>query len=67
MIRRFAFALVLTLVFFFSGTGLVRASSSTLPGDNLYGVKRTWEDVRLLFVFARAPMRWKAVRAGTTG
>ena len=53
MVRRLAFTLVLTLVFFFfSGTGLVRASSSTLPGDNLYPVKRTWEDVRLLFVFA---------------
>ena len=44
-------AVVLMLAFFFlSGTGLVRASSTSLPGDNLYPVKRTWEDVRLLFV-----------------
>ena len=34
----------------FSGTGLVSASSTALPGENLYPVKRTWEDVRLFFV-----------------
>jgi hypothetical protein len=34
-----------------SGTGLVRAASTTLPGDNLYQVKRTWEGVTLLFTF----------------
>ena len=33
------------------GTGLVNASSSALPGDQLYSVKRSWEDVRLFFVF----------------
>jgi hypothetical protein len=33
-----------------SGTGLVRASSEALPGDELYPVKRTWEDIRLSFV-----------------
>jgi hypothetical protein len=38
-------ALVLT------STGLVSAASSTLPGQQLYPVKRTWESVRLLFVF----------------
>jgi hypothetical protein len=36
---------------FVSGTGLVRAASTTIPGDNLYPVKRTWEDVLLLFTF----------------
>jgi hypothetical protein len=51
-LQRFAFSLGLALIFLMSGTGLVRASSSTLPGDELYPVKRTWEDVRLLFVFA---------------
>jgi hypothetical protein len=51
-LQRFAFSLGLALLFLMSGTGLVRASSSTLPGDELYPVKRTWEDVRLLFVFA---------------
>jgi hypothetical protein len=50
-LQRFAFSLGLALIFLMSGTGLVRASSSTLPGDELYPVKRTWEDVRLLFVF----------------
>lgn len=33
------------------GTGLVNASSSALPGDHLYPVKRSWEGVRLIFVF----------------
>ncbi len=37
-------------IFLLSGTGLVRAASSSLPGDNLYPLKRTWEDVRLAFV-----------------
>ena len=46
---RLATALAIALVFLFSGTGLVHASSGALPGDNLYPVKRTWEDVRLLF------------------
>ncbi len=39
---------LMLVIFFLSGTGLVRASSGALPGDNLYGVKRTWEGVRLL-------------------
>lgn len=51
LVQRLAFSLALATVFLLSGTGLVKASSSTLPGDNLYPVKRTWEDVRLLFVF----------------
>ncbi|MDO9302325.1 MAG: DUF5667 domain-containing protein, partial [Anaerolineales bacterium] len=37
--------------FLASGTGLVGASSTALPGENLYPVKRTWEDVRLFFTF----------------
>jgi hypothetical protein len=32
------------------GTGLVNASNGALPGDKLYPVKRSWEDVRLVFV-----------------
>ena len=43
---------LMLVVFFLSGTGLVNASTTSLPGDNLYPVKRTWEDMRLLFVFA---------------
>ena len=48
---RLAVSLALALIFVLSGTGLVRASNGALPGDNLYPVKRTWEDVRLLLVF----------------
>lgn len=46
-------AVSLALVFLFfilGGTGLVRASGEALPGDRLYPVKRTVEDVRLLLV-----------------
>ncbi len=50
-LRRAAVALAVLAIAFMSGTGLVRASSNTLPGDNLYPVKRTWEDVSLLFTF----------------
>ena len=50
-LRRIAVTLAVLTVLFVSGTGLVGASSNTLPGDNLYPVKRTWEGVRLLFTF----------------
>jgi hypothetical protein len=33
------------------GTGLVSASAQTVPGDNLYPVKRSWEGVQLFFAF----------------
>ena len=49
--QRLAVALGLILLFFMSGTSLVRASSSALPGDSLYSVKRSWEDVTLFFAF----------------
>ena len=48
-LRRLAVTLAVVAVLFASGTGLVRAASTTLPGDNLYPVKRTWEDVLLAF------------------
>jgi hypothetical protein len=35
-----------------TSTGLVSASSSSLPGQQLYPVKRSWESVRLLFAFS---------------
>ena len=44
---RLGTALAMALVVFLSGNGLVRASNGAIPGDNLYPVKRTWEDVRL--------------------
>jgi hypothetical protein len=50
-LRRIAVSLAVVAVLFISGTGLVRAASTTLPGDNLYPVKRTWEDVLLIFTF----------------
>jgi uncharacterized membrane protein YgcG len=49
--QRLALALALTALFVFSGTRLVRASSSALPGENLYSVKRTWETLRLFMAF----------------
>jgi hypothetical protein len=42
---------VFALAFAITGTGLVYASNGTLPGDNLYTVKRTWEDIRLQLAF----------------
>ena len=50
-IRRIAVALSILLIALMTGTGLVSASSTTLPGDNLYQIKRTWEQVSLLFTF----------------
>ena len=49
--RRLAVTLAVLAILFASGTGLVRAASNTLPGDNLYPVKRTWEDVLVAFTF----------------
>jgi len=53
-LRPLAVTLTVLLLFLFSSTGLVRASSTSLPGDGLYPVKRTWEDVRLVFVHSDA-------------
>jgi len=50
-LRRALVAIVVIALLFVSGTGLVRAASTTLPGDNLYPVKRTWENVLVLFTF----------------
>jgi len=47
---RMALAFGLTAAFMLSSTGLVSASSNSLPGDQLYPVKRTWEGVQLAFV-----------------
>lgn len=49
--HRLAIALTLAALFLTSGTGLVSASSSALPGENLYPVKLTWENLRLFFTF----------------
>jgi uncharacterized membrane protein YgcG len=50
-LRRAVVSLAVIAALFVSSTGLVQAASTTLPGDNLYPVKRTWEDVRVLLTF----------------
>ncbi len=65
-------AAFLLLLIFISSTGLVRASSATLPGDSLYPIKRTWEDVRLLFTFEKVQrvnleMEYETERLGEIG
>jgi hypothetical protein len=50
-LRRALVSLVVIGLLFISSTQLVSAASTTLPGDNLYPVKRTWEDVLILFTF----------------
>lgn len=50
-IRRALVSMAVIAALFMSGTGLVRAASTTLPGDNLYPVKRTWEDVLTTLTF----------------
>jgi len=49
--RLLATSLTAVVFLFSGGTGLVFASSNSLPGDNLYPVKRSWEDVQLVFIF----------------
>ena len=51
-IPRMAIALGLVGILALTGTGFVSASSGTLPGDQLYPVKRSWEGVRLFFAFS---------------
>src|ERR1043165_1511355 len=50
-VRRLVVTLAVVVILFASGNGLVRAASTTLPGDHLYPVKRTWEDVLVAFTF----------------
>ena len=50
-LRRSLVTLVVIILFFVSGSNLVRASAAALPGDGLYPVKRGWENVSLFFTF----------------
>ena len=50
-LRRLAASLAILMLAFASGTSLVGAASTSLPGDNLYGVKRSWEGLQLVFSF----------------
>jgi hypothetical protein len=43
----FALSLLLTIFFMLGGTGLVEASRESLPGDSLYGLKRTVQQVQI--------------------
>lgn len=49
--RLAASAFVVVVFLLTGGTGLVNASTGAIPGDRLYPVKRSWEGVRLFFVF----------------
>jgi hypothetical protein len=49
--RRTITAVTLSALIFASGTNLVLASSNTVPGDGLYSVKRSWENVVVVFTF----------------
>lgn len=49
--QRIAISFTLTATLLLSGTGLVGASSSALPGHKLYPVKRGWEGLRLFLTF----------------
>jgi len=50
-LRRVTAGLIVTILLFASGTGLVSASTNSVPGDNLYPVKRSWENFTLFFAF----------------
>jgi uncharacterized membrane protein YgcG len=50
-LRRALVTLAVIGILFISSTRLVSAASTSVPGDNLYPVKRTWEDVLILFTF----------------
>jgi hypothetical protein len=56
LIQRLALASIMLATLLGSGTGLVRASSNAVPGEQLYPIKRTVESVRL-FVVTQPPRR----------
>ena len=49
-VRRLAFTFVILFLVFVSGTSLVGAASTSLPGDDLYPVKRSWERLQVFFL-----------------
>lgn len=51
LFQRLALSFTLAAIFLLSGNGLLSASASALPGENLYPVKRGWESIRLFFIF----------------
>ena len=59
---RVALTAGLVAVLVLTSTGLVSASSTSLPGQQLYPVKRTWESVRLWF--AVSPQERDLIESG---
>lgn len=51
LFQRLVISFGLAAFFLMSGSGLLSASASALPGEQLYPVKRGWENVRLFFIF----------------
>jgi hypothetical protein len=51
LFQRLAISFTVTVTLLLSGNSLVGASSTALPGQNLYPVKRGWENIRLFFTF----------------
>ncbi len=51
LFQRLAISVGLAAFFLLSGSGLLSASASALPGEQLYPVKRGWENIRLFFIF----------------
>lgn len=49
--QRLAISFSLAALLLMSSTGLLNASASALPGENLYPVKRGWENIRLFLIF----------------
>ena len=54
------------VIVFVGGFGVVRASSDSLPGDTLYGVKRTVERVQLAWPLRsdESKARYSGINAG---
>jgi hypothetical protein len=50
-LRRFASTLAVLFLAIASGTSLVGAASTSLPGDNFYPFKRSWEKLQLALTF----------------
>lgn len=51
IVQRLVISFGLAAIFLLSGSGLLSASASALPGEQLYPVKRGWENIRLFFIF----------------
>jgi hypothetical protein len=51
LFQRLVISFGLAAFFLLSGSGLLSASASALPGEQLYPVKRGWENIRLFFIF----------------